>query len=62
MDESQLPPGDVTVRVEYSTLNYKDALAITGKGPVVRHFPMVPGIDLRRDRRWPWVPPATRPC
>ncbi len=45
-DESQLPPGDVTVRVEYSTLNYKDALAITGKGPVVRHFPMVPGIDL----------------
>lgn len=46
LDESQLPPGDVTVRVEYSTLNYKDALAITGKGPVVRHFPMVPGIDL----------------
>jgi acrylyl-CoA reductase (NADPH) len=46
LDESQLPPGDVSVRVEYSTLNYKDALAITGKGPVVRHFPMVPGIDL----------------
>jgi acrylyl-CoA reductase (NADPH) len=46
LDESQLPAGDVTVRVEYSTLNYKDALAITGKGPVVRHFPMVPGIDL----------------
>ncbi len=41
-----MPPGDVTVRVEYSTLNYKDALAITGKGPVLRHFPMVPGIDL----------------
>jgi acrylyl-CoA reductase (NADPH) len=46
LDESQLPAGDVTVRVEYSTLNYKDALAITGKGPVVRHFPMVPGIDF----------------
>jgi acrylyl-CoA reductase (NADPH) len=46
LDESQLPEGDVTVRVDYSTLNYKDALAITGKGPVVRHFPMVPGIDF----------------
>jgi acrylyl-CoA reductase (NADPH) len=46
LDESQLPEGDVTVRVDYSTLNYKDALAITGKGPVVRHFPLVPGIDF----------------
>jgi len=46
LDEGQLPDGDVTVRVNYSTLNYKDALAITGKGPVVRKFPMVPGIDL----------------
>src|SRR6202050_1515691 len=46
IDESQLPAADVTVRVEYSTLNYKDALAITGKGPVVRQFPMVPGIDF----------------
>lgn len=46
LEESQLPAGDVTVRVESSTLNYKDALAITGKGPVVRQFPMVPGIDL----------------
>jgi acrylyl-CoA reductase (NADPH) len=46
LDESQLPAGDVTVRVEYSTLNYKDALAITGKGPVVRQFPLVPGIDF----------------
>lgn len=42
----QLPPGDVTVDVEWSTLNYKDALAITGASPVVRSFPMVPGIDL----------------
>ena len=41
-----MPAGDVTVRVEYSTLNYKDALAITGKGPVVRQFPLVPGIDF----------------
>lgn len=46
IDESQLPEGDVTVRVSHSTLNYKDGLAITGKGPVVRKFPMVPGIDL----------------
>ena len=46
LDDAQLPEGEVTVRVEYSTLNYKDALAITGKGPVVRRFPMVPGIDL----------------
>lgn len=46
IDESQLPAGDVTVRVSHSTLNYKDGLAITGKGPVVRKFPMVPGIDL----------------
>jgi len=44
--ESQLPEGDVTVRVAFSTLNYKDALAITGRSPVVRKFPMVPGIDL----------------
>lgn len=46
LDEAQLPAGDVTVRVVCSTLNYKDALAITGKGPVVKQFPMVPGIDL----------------
>lgn len=46
IDESRLPEGDVTVRVSHSSLNYKDALAITGKGPVVRRFPMVPGIDL----------------
>lgn len=46
IDENRLPTGDVTVRVEYSTLNYKDGLAITGKGPVVRSFPMVPGIDF----------------
>jgi acrylyl-CoA reductase (NADPH) len=46
IEESQLPPGDVTVRIDYSTINYKDALAITGKGPVVRQFPMVPGIDF----------------
>src|ERR1700758_2396843 len=46
LSEQDLPDGDVTVRVAYSTLNYKDGLAITGKGPVVRRFPMVPGIDL----------------
>ena len=46
LEDSRLPAGDVTVRVDYSTLNYKDALAITGKAPVVRQFPMVPGIDF----------------
>ena len=46
ISESQLPEGDVTIDVQYSTLNYKDGLAITGKSPVVRKFPMVPGIDL----------------
>ena len=46
IDEAQLPDGDVTVRVDWSTLNYKDGLAITGKSPVVRKFPMVPGIDF----------------
>ena len=46
LEEAQLPDGDVTVDVEYSTLNFKDGLAITGKSPVVRKFPMVPGIDL----------------
>ena len=46
LEEGRLPDGDVKVRVDYSTLNYKDALAITGKIPVVRQFPMVPGIDF----------------
>ena len=46
IDEAQLMEGDVTVRVAYSTLNYKDGLALTNKSPVVRKWPMVPGIDL----------------
>jgi acrylyl-CoA reductase (NADPH) len=46
IDESVLGAGDVTVQVEWSTLNYKDALAITGKSPVARRFPLVPGIDF----------------
>ncbi|HOZ26077.1 MAG TPA: MDR family oxidoreductase [Hyphomonadaceae bacterium] len=46
LEEAQLPEGDVTVQVAYSTINYKDGLAITGKSPVVRKFPMVPGIDI----------------
>ncbi|WJG07904.1 MDR family oxidoreductase [Aliiglaciecola sp. LCG003] len=46
IDESVLNAGDTTVSVSYSTINYKDALAITGKSPVVRTFPMIPGIDL----------------
>lgn len=46
IDETQLPPGDVLIAVDYSSLNYKDGLAITGKGKIIRDFPMVPGIDL----------------
>ena len=45
-DEANLMDGDVTVHVEYSTINYKDGLAITGKAPVVRRFPMIAGIDF----------------
>lgn len=46
LSEDSLPAGDVNVDVSHSTINYKDALAITGDGPVVRSFPMVPGVDL----------------
>lgn len=46
MSESDLMDGDVTVRVTHSTVNFKDGLAITGKSPVVRKFPMVPGVDF----------------
>ena len=45
-DENDLMDGDVTVAVEWSTVNYKDGLALTGKAPVVRRFPMIPGIDF----------------
>ncbi len=46
LDQAALPEGDVSIDVMYSTLNYKDGLAITGRGPVVRKWPMIPGIDL----------------
>ncbi len=46
IEDSVLPDGDVRVQVEWSTLNYKDGLAITGQSPVVRRFPMIPGIDF----------------
>ena len=46
LESTALPPGEVRVEVAYSTVNYKDALAITGRAPVVRQFPMVPGIDF----------------
>ena len=58
LDESELPEGDVDVRVDYSTINFKDALAITGRGSICRSWPMVPGIDLAgiveasRDPAW----------
>jgi acrylyl-CoA reductase (NADPH) len=57
-DEAELMEGDVTVRVEWSALNYKDGLAVTGKAPVVRRFPMIAGIDFAgtvehsSDPRW----------
>ena len=47
LDDSDLMEGDVTVRVEYTTLNYKDGLALTGRSPVIRKFPLTPGIDFR---------------
>jgi acrylyl-CoA reductase (NADPH) len=46
VEKSQLPDGDVTVRISHSTLNYKDGLAITGKAPIAHSFPMVPGVDF----------------
>lgn len=46
LNDDALPEGDVTVNIDYSSINYKDALAITGRGPIVRQFPMVPGIDF----------------
>src|SRR4051794_7743937 len=46
LTDAELMDGDVTVRIEATTVNYKDGLAITGKAPVVRRFPMVPGVDF----------------
>ena len=46
LNQSDLMEGDVTIQVAYSTVNYKDGLAITGKSPVVRRWPMIPGIDM----------------
>ncbi|MBT9455546.1 MAG: oxidoreductase [Burkholderiaceae bacterium] len=45
-DEAGLMPGDVTVAIDYSTVNYKDALAVCGRAPVIRHYPLIPGIDF----------------
>ncbi len=62
-DKSKLMDGDVTVRVSHSTVNYKDGLAITGKSPVVRRFPMIPGIDFAgvvETSSQPGSSPATR--
>jgi NADPH:quinone reductase-like Zn-dependent oxidoreductase len=65
LDEDNLPEGDVTVRVAYSTINFKDGLAITGKSPVVRKFPLVAGIDFAgtvESSSHPRGKPATRWC
>ena len=75
LDRSALPAGEVLVKVAYSSLNYKDGLAVTGKPGVIRKFPMVPGVDFAgwwknplrrisaRAMRW-WSPDAERrkPC
>lgn len=45
-EETDLPAGDVTVAVEYSTVNYKDGMALTGRPEIIKHYPMIPGIDL----------------
>ncbi|MCL5109593.1 MAG: hypothetical protein M1401_12130 [Chloroflexi bacterium] len=46
LDRQALPEGDVTVAIAYSDLNYKDALALTGKGNIIRTYPMIPGVDF----------------
>jgi acrylyl-CoA reductase (NADPH) len=46
LSEDDLMPGDVTVAVEHSTVNYKDGLAVTGRAPIIRHFPLIPGVDF----------------
>ena len=64
LDDADLPEGEVTVRVQYSSLNYKDALAITGRGAILKSFPMIPGIDLagvvEASRDAAWQPGARR--
>lgn len=50
-DEADLHGGDVLVQVDYSTLNYKDSLAMTNRSPIIRSFPMIPGIDRRHRTR-----------
>ena len=46
LEERDLMSGDVTIAVDYSTVNYKDGLALTGRAPIIRTFPLIPGIDL----------------
>ncbi len=65
VDEQDLMDGDVTVAVSHSTVNYKDGLALTGSSPVVRRWPMIPGIDFAAPcgSRAPGAsPPGTRWC
>ena len=67
LDDARLPDGDVTVAVEYSTLNYKDGLCITGKGGLVRTFPHVPGVFRPshmggRNQQINWPPLTSRTC
>ena len=56
LDESALPDGDVTVAVRYSSLNYKDGLAVSGKGKIIRSYPLVCGIDLAGTVAYPVLP------
>lgn len=63
LEEHDLMPGDVTVAVAYSTVNYKDALALSGRSPVIRSFPLIPGIDLAgvvETSNYPGIAPGDR--
>lgn len=63
LEEHDLMPGDVTVAVAYSTVNYKDALALSGRSPVIRSFPLIPGIDLAGEvetSNYPGIAPGDR--
>ena len=66
LDDDRLPDGDVTIDVEWSSLNYKDGMILRGIGRLVRNFPHVPGVDLAgtvdRSRRRPRSSPATASC
>ena len=62
VNEASLPPGNVIVAVEYSTVNYKDGLVVTGAGGLVKRYPHVPGIDFAGQRAREPAPRPTAPA